>query len=844
MELNPRNTKVNIQLVVWTAIVIFILCMVCILLRIKLEGLLDQHITKQVMQQSELVAKLVDEKFQVRLESMIEMARHFENDPDCMESMIQSASNDHTIRYGALSLDGDMYTKKPAEKVFVEDFPCVAESFRGKKTFCYHQDKGFLFSVPVYHGRNVRYVLYKLYSDRTADGFFNNDCITEKCSMTVLNEDGLPALESKSGSWRNDSIWQTVDYSRIYEKLGHLLNGLRSTVVGEDIGGERYYFFSVNLNYFNFTLIGMVSKQMVARGMARVPLLVFWVVGMLVVLFMTGIFIWFLVDRRRRENFWLRQEAISIDERSQENLSLLRSIGNEIRGPLSNIISMSSVIAKENQEPTLKDYTHDILGSGQMLKSLTDSLDDIVKIESDSMEIMSAEYDLYEVLSDCYTAANNVNRAEIFQLEVDSRIPSRLIGDEIRLRQIIGNIFFNAEKISPNGKASIIIDYDRITDGGEWNGEKINLIIKIPGSGVGWTGIGLTLAKRLTLLMGGVLRQDAMLSGSPAFMIVIPQQVAKNDAIGDFKRRYEESSMLAENGNRYFYAPNASILAIDEMIMNLRVMSGMLKETCVHMDAVSNGMEALEKFKRNHYDIVFLDHTMPVIDGMDLFTIMKGLTDHPNKDTPIVMLTADSETIARQICMKVGYADFLTVPVREETLFATLLKFLSKNLVQWYEITPEEDKPEEQSPARSDGLVADKRIPSRPEVLTSAIPETPMLPDDLENLMTTDLVDVLIGLECCQKNEAIYRKKLMDYANEHVDAALDVYCKAEDYENYRLLVHVLKTKSLYIGAVEIASICKSLEFACNEGNYDIVRNRHDRLVQKYKQLMQIFKELF
>ena len=231
---------------------------------------------------------------------------------------------------------------------------------------------------------------------------------------------------------------------------------------------------------------------------------------------------------------------------------------------------------------------------------------------------------------------------------------------------------------------------------------------------------------------------------------------------------------------------------------------------------------------------------MPVIDGMDLFTMMSGLADHPNKDTPIVMLTANSEMIAREVCKKIGYADFLTEPVREESLFAMLLKFLPKDMVQWFDVVPEEEVRNEE--LQEDTPVAPPR--KRQEVLATATPETPMLPDDLENLMTTGLVDVLIGLECCQMNEAIYRKRLMDFSSYHADVILNSYFKAEDFESYRLLVRSLKSKALYIGAVEISSISKTLEFACNEGDYDFVRNRHGELMQKYRQLMQIFKELF
>ena len=169
-----------------------------------------------------------------------------------------------------------------------------------------------------------------------------------------------------------------------------------------------------------------------------------------------------------------------------------------------------------------------------------------------------------------------------------------------------------------------------------------------------------------------------------------------------------------------------------------------------------------------------------------------------------------------------------------------LLKFLPKDMVQWFDAAPEESI-EEEEPRKEIPAVPPRK---RPEVLATATPETPMLPDDLENLMTTGLVDVLIGLECCQMNEAIYRKKLMDFSSDHADVILNSYFKAEDFENYRILVRSLKSKALYIGAVEISSIAKTLEYACNEGDYDFVRSRHGELIQKYRQLMQIFKELF
>ena len=840
MDLNPKNTKVNIEMVVCTAIIVFALCLVCVLLRVKLDGFLNQYETRQILQKSSLVAELANENFRARLNALESMARHVEGQSEGIEEIVKRSSDGKFYKYGLLSLDGEYFVGDTVEGVTIGEFNCLADALHGKKTFCYQQGKGLLFAVPIYHNRNVHRILYKLYREKGVDDFFDDNCISEKCYMAVLNNDNVPVIESKRGNWKKDSCWRTVDYDKIYERLNQKGKGAFSTVLSENVGGELYYFYRVNLEYSNFSLVGMEPKSRVGKGLDRIPVLVFCVVGLLVLLFLTGIVAWYVVDRKRKEKSRHRKDAVLADELYQERLSLLMNAGIEMRSPLSNILAMSSVIARESRDPAMKEYTRNIDGFGQWLLSLADDLENIAKVDLNLMEIASVEYDLFSVLCGCYTAADSVNRTKNFELKINSRIPSRLIGDENWVRQILGNIFFNAEKFSAGAVANIFVDFERFVEDDEWNGRNINLIIKVPDSGCGWTGVGLTLVKRLVLLMGGELRLNALLDDKPAFMIVLPQQVVKNEPIGDFKRRYDETKLSSQNGNRYFCAPNASVLAVDSMLMNLRVMGGMLKETEIHFDAVDNGMEALEKFKRTHYDIIFLDHSMSVIDGMDLFSMMKGLADHPNKNTPIVMLTASNETVAREVCKKIEYADFLTEPVREEALFAMLLKFLPADLVHWYEASPDDEIAEVE-------LVEKRPVVSprkRPEVLASATPETPMLPDDLENLMMTGLVDVLVGLECCQMNEAIYRKKLMDFAEEHADIILNSYFKAEDYENYRLLVRMLKTKSLMIGAVEISSICKTLEYACNDGDYDFVRNRHGELMQKYRQLKQIFKELF
>jgi CheY-like chemotaxis protein len=253
-------------------------------------------------------------------------------------------------------------------------------------------------------------------------------------------------------------------------------------------------------------------------------------------------------------------------------------------------------------------------------------------------------------------------------------------------------------------------------------------------------------------------------------------------------------------------------------------------------------MEAIENFRNNHYDIVFLDNTMPIIDGLDILTIMKTLRNHPNEKTPIIMLTADDNASAKNICESLGYTDFLTKPLHEHALFAILMKYLPQELVTWYN---EPAKKDEVKPPVATTETPPAESP-REEVSEPAAYEAPaveqVLPEDLRALSATGTVNVAVGLYCCERNEALYRKKLMNYMEDHYDVTLAQSFKEEDFENYRLSVQSLKSASLYIGAINTASIAKTMEYACNEGNYDLVRIRHNELLDAYKQLVKILKE--
>jgi CheY-like chemotaxis protein len=191
------------------------------------------------------------------------------------------------------------------------------------------------------------------------------------------------------------------------------------------------------------------------------------------------------------------------------------------------------------------------------------------------------------------------------------------------------------------------------------------------------------------------------------------------------------------------------------------------------------------------------------------------------------MLTADDSASAKTICETTGFADFLTKPVHEDALFSILLKFLPKELIRHYDELP-----------KKEDVVASAPVEEKPVKKVMLLQEQKKADENLPS----DVLNISVGLFCCERNEALYRKKMMVYVDKQYDVVLNKLFKEEDFESYRLMVQMLKSASLYIGAVEIASIAKSMEFACNEGDYDFVRVRHDDLMREYKRIVRAIKE--
>ena len=217
MELTPRSAKINIKMVVWLASVVFVLCLVCVLLRVKLDTLLDAYVTKHVSQQAVLTAHLVDEKLHAQLDALSMVARKIETDGARVEDFLAlSDVKDENSSYGLIALDGTVYVDSSRFMLPDETYRCIMGSFRGRQSVCYSERMGILLGVPVFHGHNVRFVLYLQYDEIPINDFFDADCFEKKCFTQIIDNDGRVLIQNNTGKWRQDSVWSEVDVGKIY----------------------------------------------------------------------------------------------------------------------------------------------------------------------------------------------------------------------------------------------------------------------------------------------------------------------------------------------------------------------------------------------------------------------------------------------------------------------------------------------------------------------------------------------------------------------------------------------------------------------------------------------------
>jgi len=381
----------------------------------------------------------------------------------------------------------------------------------------------------------------------------------------------------------------------------------------------------------------------------------------------------------------------------------LANMSHEIRTPINAIMGINEIVLRDSNDEDTIQNSRRIQEASNNLLSLVNNILDFSKIESGKMEIICEDYALSSILNDCYNMINlrAYNKGLEFRFINNPKTPENLYGDQFHIFQVLSNLLTNAVKYTSSGKVELNVSFEKTDE------DKINLILAVTDTGSGiseanlndlfksfqridehknrsieGTGLGLAITHRLVEQMGGRIEVKSEVDVGSTFTAIIPQIVKDDVEIGEFSKRYEDAINSA--GPEYtekFIAPSARILSVDDVRINLVVFKGLLKNTKVQIDTALSGKEALELSDKEKYDLIFMDHMMPEMDGIETLAKLKE-RQNINHDTPVVVLTANAIKGAEEEYKNAGFDNYLSKPVHGVDLENMVLQYLPKSKLE------------------------------------------------------------------------------------------------------------------------------------------------------------------
>lgn len=511
------------------------------------------------------------------------------------------------------------------------------------------------------------------------------------------------------------------------------------------------------------------------------------------------------------------KEALAANEAKGR---FLAHMSHEIRTPINAVLGMDEMILRESKEQTIKEYAMDIYTAGQTLLTLINDILDFSKIESGKMEIVPAEYDICSLIHDLanITSQRAENKNILFKVEADPEIPSLLYGDDVRIRQILTNILTNAVKYTHEGTVWLRIQ-------GRRQNETAVLRFEVEDTGIGireedlpklsaeferieedrnrhieGSGLGMNITSQLLTLLGSRLQVESTYGKGSKFYFELEQKIIDATPIGDFESRVRRIA-----GNYHYdaklCAPDAKILVVDDNAVNRKVFRNLLKETQIQVTDAAGGKECLELVQKNRYDLIFLDHMMPEMDGIETLHHIKRLDDSPCQDTPIVVLTANAVSGAKEKYLSEGFDDFLSKPIVPEKLEHMIQKMLPQKLLSGA------------GPASLQTAEAHSDTDT-PAVLPEEFPPV----DGLDwNYAWMHLPD----LELLQYTLKEFYAQI-DSAADNLERSYERITEPEQLTQYRIQVHAMKSLAATVGLLPLSGLAKILEYAAKDGKIDVI----------------------
>jgi signal transduction histidine kinase/DNA-binding NarL/FixJ family response regulator/HPt (histidine-containing phosphotransfer) domain-containing protein len=513
------------------------------------------------------------------------------------------------------------------------------------------------------------------------------------------------------------------------------------------------------------------------------------------------------------------------DLENKHKTSFLANVSHEIRTPMNAIIGMTDLLIYEPLNKRQMNFVNDIKVSAHSLLSIINDILDMSKIEAGKLELNPINYDFQSLLDNVHSMFTYVTKKKglEFLYETEGKMPRYLFGDDIRLKQVLTNICGNAVKYTEKGyvKFKVTATDDRLTfeikDSGmgmrkEDLPKLFNTFQRIEtdqNRTIVGTGLGLSISKTFVEMMGGSIMVDSEYEQGSVFIIIIPIVLGKKEEVKTNKGLLEGHTLVA---------PDAKVLVVDDNEFNIRVAEGLLALFKINAHKASSGKEAIEMVQNNDYDLVFMDHMMPEMDGVEATGIIRKLGGK-YKNLPIIALTANAVQGAKEMFLSSGFDGFISKPIDIQELYRILKEWLPMEKIE---------------------IKKEKTIKEDQEKETES--------EFLSELYKIDEIDVEIGLKRVSGMENMYRETVELFNQKLVPDCIGMYDKINfgDISGFAIAVHAMKSALSTIGAMSLAETALKLETAAKGNDFEFCVQRfpvfRNKLLKLNKDLTAIFQE--